>query len=136
MRRILLAVGGVMQLLFAVVHVAMFRGIARSNVPAIFKDTAHLLNAAVLVTVLFFAYVSFFETRTLTGRRFGRILLLFISLFYVQRGLVEVYLRGLQPVALALFLAVALVYGLAAIPEKPRPARPTAAEPEIPAAVP
>lgn len=136
MKRILLIVGGVMQLLLALLHAFMFRGIAALKIEPALKDTGQIFNAAVLTTVLFFAYVSFFEVRTLTGRRFGRIVLLFIAIFYLQRGLVELFLRGVQPLSLAICLGLALLYVLVMVPEKPRPAQPAVAEPEIPASVP
>ncbi len=137
MRRILLAVGGVMQVLIALLHVTMFRGIALSRLPADFKVTAQIFNAAVLTTVLFFAYVSFFEVRSLTQRRFGRAVLLFVAIFYLQRALVPLFLRGPElSLTLVVCLALALLYGLVAIPSRPQPAQPAAAPPEVPASLP
>ncbi len=111
MRRILLAVGGVFQLFFSAVHVGMFFGIAAvAGLSPAARTTAYLFNAAVLTTVLFFAFVSFAHWRDLLATRLGRTVAGFIVLFYLQRGLVELFISGLNPVILGLCLVVALLY--------------------------
>ncbi len=137
MRRILLAVGGVFQLFFSAVHVGMFFGIARVaglSPPA--RTTAHLFNAAVLTTVLFFAFVSFVHWRDLLETRLGRTVTGFIVLFYLQRGLVELFISGLNPVILGLCLVVALLYAAAMFTAPgPRHQAGAAAEEQVPASI-
>jgi hypothetical protein len=49
---------------------------------------------------------------------FGRAVSLFIAVFYLQRGLVALYLRGFDPVTLALSLGIASLYIVAALPDR------------------
>jgi len=86
-------------MLAAALHVAMFLGFSRaSDLPAAIIPLLYLFNAAVLATVLFFAYVSFFRRGDLLRTGLGRATCLFIGLFYIQRGLVEVLVSGVNRV--------------------------------------
>ena len=59
MKSILLIIGGVIQVLILALHIAIYFGIASAeSMGADMKVTAHIFNAAVTITVLFFAYVS------------------------------------------------------------------------------
>ncbi len=119
MKRVLLVAGGIVQMLIVALHVAMFFGLARATeVPAGLKPTLYIFNAAVLTTVLFFAYVSFFRRRELLETSFGRGVAWFIAVFYAQRGLSEVVVRGLDPVSLAVMLAIAAIYAVVALPSR------------------
>jgi hypothetical protein len=117
MKPILLTTGGVIQLLITLLHVGIFFGISSSaDLSPNAKITAHIFNAAVTAMVLFFAYVSFFHRRDLIETRLGRALGFFIAVFYLQRGLVEVFLRGSAPLNLGLSLAIAALYVAAVWP--------------------
>jgi hypothetical membrane protein len=113
---ILLLIGGVFQILAGALHVAMFFGISKapaSDLPAAIKPLLHIFNAAVLVTVLFFAYVSFFRRKDLIQTALGRAICLFIGVFYMQRALVEVAVRGVALTSLGLLSLIAVLYFLA-----------------------
>jgi hypothetical protein len=124
LRSVLLVVGGVVQILVMLMHVAMFFGIASSpELGQRVKETLHIFNATVAVTVAFLAYVSLFRRKDLLGTGLGRAVCFFAALVYVQRGLVEVVLRGFgDPVWLILFCAIAALYVIAALPSRPGPA--------------
>jgi len=120
---ILLLIGGVFQILVIALHVAMFFGIAKApgaDLPAVIKPLLHIFNAAVTAVVLFFAYVSLFRRRELVQTGLGRATCLFIGVFYLQRGLVEVVVRGVSPTSLSLLCLIAAFYFLA--PFIPHPA--------------
>ncbi len=119
MKSILLTIGGVAQILILLLHVGIFYGIeSTSELGASAKVTAHIFNAAVTTAVLFFAYVSLFRKQELQETVLGRIVCVFIATFYIQRGLVEVFLRGLDPLNLSLAVAIALLYVIVALPSK------------------
>ena len=119
MKSKLLIAGGVIQVLIVILHIGIFFGIASSaELGANTKVTSHIFNAAVTITVLFFAYVSLFRREDLLNTGFGRMVCWFIAVFYLQRGLVEAFLRGIDPVNIVLCLAIAALYILAALPSK------------------
>jgi len=118
-RRVLLIIGGIVQVLIVALHVTMFFGLARTKeIPPGLKPTLYIFNAAVLTVVLFFAYVSFLWRRELIETVFGRAVGWFIAVFYVQRGLTEVLVSGLHPVSLGMMLAIAALYAVAAVPSR------------------
>jgi len=114
MVRILLLLGGVIQVLIAALHVAMFFGIAGSNMPPGVKQTAYLFNGCVLTMVLFFAYVSLLRRDDLLHTPLGRWTCVFIAALYLQRGVVEVIVRGLDLPYFALFCGLTALYSIAA----------------------
>ncbi len=111
---VLLLIGGVFQVLAAALHVVMFFGFARAtDLPAAITPLLYIFNAAVLAVVLFFAYVSFFRRKELIQTGLGRVTCLFIGVFYLQRGLVEVAVVGVNPRSLGLLCLIAALYFLA-----------------------
>ncbi len=120
MNRVLLIAGGVFQILFVAVHIAMFFGLAKANeVPQGVKPLMHIFNAAVLAVVLFFAYISLLRRRDLAETSMGRAVCWFIALFYLQRGVVAAIVQPFNPVDFGVMMAVATIYGLAAYSSKP-----------------
>jgi hypothetical protein len=118
-KRVLLVIGGIVQVLIVALHVTMFFGLARTKeIPAGLKPTLYIFNAAVLTTVLFFAYVSFFRRRELIETTFGRAVVWFIAVFYLQRGLTEVLVSGLHPTMVGMMLAIAALYAVVAVPSR------------------
>jgi hypothetical protein len=116
MKNIFLIIAGVIQVLVAVLHVAIFRGIAvDAGLADKVKEGAQIFNAAVLTTVLFFAYVSLFRRRDLLGTSLGRAVCIFIAIFYCQRAVVEAILRGIEPIGFSLLLLVSALYIVAAL---------------------
>jgi len=119
MKSTLLTIGGIFQMLIVLLHIGIFYGIASSpDLGADAKVTAHIFNAAVLTTVIFFAYVSLFRKRDMIGTTFGRIVSGFIAIFYLQRGLVEIFLRGVDPVVLGFAIVIPPLYAIVAMPSK------------------
>jgi hypothetical protein len=97
----------------------MFFGISSSSdMPTNFKISAHIFNAAVTVTVLFFAYVSLLRRKDLISTKLGHIICIFTALFYLQRGLVELFLRGFDAVTLGLCIVITAIYIIAILPPK------------------
>jgi hypothetical protein len=118
-KSILLVIGGVIQILIIALHISIYFGIASSpDLAASTKVSLHIFNSAVLATVVFFATVSLFRRRDLLGTNLGRIVSWFIAVFYLQRGFVELFLRGFNPVTLGLSIIIAALYAVAAIPPK------------------
>jgi hypothetical protein len=123
-KRVLLAIGGVVQILVVALHVAMFFGLARtSEIPEALKPTLYIFNATVLAAVLFLAYVSLFRRKELIETPMGHAVCWFAVLFYLQRGVTSAVVRGLQPTDFAMMLAIAALYAVAAAPAWPRYAR-------------
>jgi hypothetical protein len=119
MKPILLVIGGIIQILILALHIGMFFGISSSSdMPTNFKISAHIFNAAVTVTVLFFAYVSLLRRKDLISTKLGHIICIFTALFYLQRGLVELFLRGFDAVTLGLCIVITAIYIIAILPPK------------------
>jgi len=119
MKSIFLTIGGVFQILLVVLHIFIFFGIASSTeLGTDTKVSSHIFNAAVTVTVMFFAYISLLRKQDLLNTGFGRIVCWFIAIFYLQRGFVEALLRGFDIVNLGLCLVIAALYIIAVLPSK------------------
>jgi hypothetical protein len=118
MKSKLLLIGGIIQILVAALHIGIFFGVASSELAQDTKISIHIFNAAVFVTVIFFAYVSLFRKRDLISTSFGRIVSGFIAVFYLQRGLVELFLRGFDAVSITLCAIITVLYVTAAWPER------------------
>ncbi len=115
----ILMIGGIFQILIIALHVWIFFGIASSSqIPDNFKVTAYIFNAAVTATVIFFAYVSFFNSKDLSGTKLGQVVCIFIAAFYLQRGIVELFLRGFDIVTLILSIIIAAIYIVPIFPSK------------------
>ncbi len=118
-----LTITGIIQILIALLHISIIFGITRApELAADAKITLHLLNAAVLTTVFYFAWVSFFQRAEMLGTKFGRGLAWFIAIFYLQRGIVELFIRGFNPAMFGLAVVIAAMYIVIALPAKSDPA--------------
>ena len=113
MGRILLLVGGLVNAFIFVMHISFIFGIQSSDMPPHVKQVAHLYNGCVMTTVLFFAYVSLFKWRDLLNTSLGRWTCALISVFYLQRGVVEVIVRSFEPGYFALFMGLTILYAVA-----------------------
>ncbi len=119
MKRVLLIVGGVIQVLITALHVTMFFGLrAATQVPENLKPLLYIFNAAVTTLVVFVAYVSLFRRSELLSTPLGRGLCWFVAVFYLQRGLTRLVVRGLDPPDLAIMLAIAAIYAVVALPAR------------------
>lgn len=118
-RSVILLIGGIVQVLMVILHIAIFWGISSNSLlaPAA-KITAHIFNAAVLTTVIFLAYVSLFRIKDLINSSIGNIICIFAAVFYLQRGFVELYLRGINFFNLSLSIGIAILYIIPILPSK------------------
>lgn len=121
MKSVLLVIGGIVQVLIMALHIGMFWGIAANpDMVDKVKVVAHIFNAAVLCTVMFFAFVSLFMRQDLVNTRLGRVVCWFIAVFYLQRGVVEVIVRDFNPGSFALFVIIAGLYIVTGWPDGSR----------------
>lgn len=118
-KSVILLIGGIVQVLITILHITIFWGISSNStlLPAV-KITSHIFNAAVLTSVIFLAYVSLFRIKDLINTRIGNIICIFAAVFYLQRGFVELYLRGVNFSSLALSIIIAMLYIIPILPSK------------------
>ena len=114
MNKILLRIGGVIDLLFVLLHLAMVQGIgiALAPVSTDFQAIVHILNIHVAFTLLIFAYLAFFQWRDLLTTRLGHITAIAIALFWFLRGINQVAFYGLTAPGTLMWVGLCLVFGL------------------------
>ena len=114
MNKILIRVGGVINLLFVLFHLAMVPGIgiALAPVSTDFQAIVHMLNIHVAFTLLIFAYLAIFQWRDLLTTRLGHITAIAIALFWFLRGINQVAFYGLTAPGTLLWSGLCLVFGL------------------------
>lgn len=115
----LLTIAGVIQVLFVLLHLSIIYSITQNpNLDADTKIMAQIFNAAVTITVIFFAFVSLLRRHDMLNTNFGRIVSGFIALFYFQRVVVEAFLREINLALSGIILLVAVLYAIVAFPSK------------------
>jgi hypothetical protein len=114
MNKILLRVGGVINLLFVLLHLTMVKGIgiALAPVSTEIRAVVHILNIHVAFTMLIFAYLAFFQWRDLLTTRLGHITAIAIALFWFLRGINQVAFYGLTTPGTLMWVGLCLVFGL------------------------
>ncbi len=119
MKKNLLLVGGIFQVLIVLLHVGMFFGVSSASGLAEYtKQSLIIFNATVLTAVAFAAYVSLFHRHEMLGTTIGRVICWFIAILYIQRGIVGIFLRGFDWVDLGFAVVLGVLYIGAALPEK------------------
>ena len=114
MNKILLRIGGVINLLFVLLHLAMMKPLGEALTPVSSSGigaTVSTLNIHVAFTLLIFAYLAFFRWRDLLTTRLGNITAIAISLFWFLRSINQVVFYGLNMAGMPLF-GLCLVIGL------------------------
>ena len=113
MNKILLRIGGAINLLFVVFHLAMVRSIgeALASLSPDIRATVSTLNVGMAFTLLIFAYLAIFRWRDLLTTRLGNITAIAISLFWFLRAANQVVFYGLATPGVPL-IALCLVFGL------------------------
>lgn len=113
MNKILIRVGGLINLLFVLFHLAMVKPIGEALAPLSpdIPATVSTLNIHVAFTLLIFAYLAIFQWRDLLTTRLGNIIAVAISLFWFLRGVNQVVFYGLTAASMPLF-GLCLVFGL------------------------
>ena len=114
MNKSLLRIGGVINLLFVLLHLAMVKGIGIALAPVAtdIQAIVHILNIHVAFTLLIFAYLAFFQWRDLLTTRLGQITAIAISLFWFLRGINQVVFYGLTAPGTLMWVGLCLVFGL------------------------
>jgi hypothetical protein len=113
MNKILLRIGGAINLLFVIFHLAMVEPIAKILVPLSpdIQATLSTLNIQVVFTLLVFAYLAIFRWSDLLTTRLGNTTAIAISLFWFLRGINQVVFYELTVGDMPLFV-LCLVFGL------------------------
>ena len=114
MNKTLLRIGGVIDLLFVLFHLAMAKGIgiALAPVSADIRAIVHMLNIHVAFTLLIFAYLAIFRWHDLLNTRLGHITAIAIALFWFLRGINQIAFYGLTAPGTLLWSGLCLVFGL------------------------
>ncbi|HEX5809275.1 MAG TPA: hypothetical protein VFY25_11455 [Anaerolineales bacterium] len=114
MNKILLRIGGVINLLFVLFHLAMVKGIgiALAPVSTDIQAVVHILNIHVAFTLLIFAYLAMFHWHDLLTTRLGHVTAIAISLFWFLRGINQVVFYGLNAPGTLMWVGLCLVFGL------------------------
>ena len=109
MKRILLGIGGIANLVFVFFHVYLFFRIAGSaelSAPA--KELIYIFNLAGTLMIAFFAYASLCCARQILESHLGKATIVFIALVYLSRGAMEIVLGRWE----WLFLVACAILGL------------------------
>lgn len=114
MNKILLRIGGVIDLLFFLFHLAMAKPISEILAPLSpdIGATVSTLNIHVAFTLLIFAYLAIFQWRDLLTTRLGHITAIAISLFWFLRGINQVVFYGLSAPGTPMWGGLCLIFGL------------------------
>ncbi len=113
MNKILLRIGGAINLLFVLFHLAMVKPIGEGLAPlsSDIRAAVSTLNIHVAFTLLIFAYFAIFRWRDLLTTRLSNIMAIAISLFWFLRGVNQIAFYGLTAASMPLF-GLCLVFGL------------------------
>lgn len=113
MNKILLRIGGLINLLFVVFQLAMVTpiGAALVSLSPNIQATVSTLNITVAFTLLIFAYLDIFQWRDLLTTRLGNTTAIAIALFWFLRGVSQVVFYGLTVAGVPL-ISLSLVFGL------------------------
>lgn len=116
LRTTMIRAGGVISLLFFLLHVAFWQMLdwprTLAVLPADGAGIVQTLNATVAATMLVFGYVSLFRARALLTPGLGRALSFAIALFWVVRAVSGAVFFGFSPDGVLTFLAMAALYAL------------------------
>ena len=113
MNKILLRVGGAINLLFVLFHLAMVKPIGEVLAPlsSDIRATVSTLNIHVAFTLLVFAYLAIFRWRDLLTTRLGNIVAIAIALFWFLRAINQAVFYGPTAPGMPL-IGLCLAFGL------------------------
>jgi hypothetical protein len=114
MDKIVLRIGGVINLLFFLFHLAMVKPLGEILAPlsSDIGATVSTLNIHVAFTLLIFAYLAIVQWHDLLTTRLGHITAIAISLFWFLRGINQVVFYGLTAPGTLMWVGLCLVFGL------------------------
>ena len=118
MNKILLLIGGIINLVFSLLHLTLGKALNWSETLSCLtpdnRATIYTLNAHLAFTCLVFAYLSLFHRKDMLNTGIGRAVMAAIGLFYILRAVNQVVYNGLSapgtPFGVILFLSVSLLY--------------------------
>jgi len=118
MNKILLLIGGVINLVFSLLHLTLGKALNWNETLSCLtpdnRATIYTLNAHLAFTCLVFAYLSLFHRKDMLNTGIGRAVTAAIGLFYILRAVNQVIYNGLSApgtfFGVILFLSVSLLY--------------------------
>jgi len=127
MNKILLLIGGILNLFFSLLHLTLSKALNwNETLSCLTPDnqaTVYILNAHLAFTCLVFAYLSFFHRKDLLTTGIGRAVTAAIGLFYVLRAINQVVYYGLSApgtlFGVVVFLLVSLFYVVPTLSKRP-----------------
>ncbi len=134
MNKILLLIGGIINLLFSLLHLTLGKALNWSETLSCLtldnRATIYTLNIHLAFTCLVFAYLSLFHRKDMLTTGIGRAITAAIGLFYILRAASQVIYNGLSapgtPFGLILFLSVSLLYVVPTLWRRPATLTPAA----------
>lgn len=116
MEKILLIIGGIYNLGFAIFHIffsKIFRWKADlRSVMEINKGIMYVMNLCLIYVFIFFSYISIFQYDLLLTSKLGSIVLVFISLFWFFRAVEQVLFFDIKKPVSIVFTIVFLIGGI------------------------
>lgn len=113
---ILITIGGIFNLTFAIFHLFFWKLFDWRNdlksLSSINQNVMQILNLCLTFVFLVFAYISLFHTDELLSTALGTTLLALIAIFWFLRALEQIYFFGLKTLVSTLFF-VAFLLGTA-----------------------
>lgn len=110
MKNILLIIGAIVHLFFALVHVSLWQAVSAPGPLSSLDEGSRAmfltLNMAVAVTCLIFAYLSLFHRGELLSTRLGSGVLAAIGAFWIMRGIAQLIFYGTLGVATAIGVGI------------------------------
>jgi len=127
MNKILLIIGGILNLFFSLLHLTLSKALNwNETLSCLTPDnqaTVYILNAHLAFTCLVFAYLSLFHRKDLLTTGIGRAVTAAIGLFYVLRAINQVVYYGLSApgtlFGVVVFLLVSLFYVVPTLSKRP-----------------
>ena len=118
MNKILLLIGGIINLVFSLLHLTLGKALNWSETLSCLsldnRATIYTLNIHLAFTCLVFAYLSLIHRKDILNTGIGRAVTAAIGLFYVLRAVNQVIYNGLSapgtPFGVILFLSISLLY--------------------------
>jgi hypothetical protein len=112
MSRILLIIGGVLNLILAAFHVLMAFNIPRiKEVPADYRVFMMMLDIACIVAITLFSVASLFYIKDMMSSKLGKLIMFFVFLFYISRGIEEIAISPVfSPLIFAVCAIISLIY--------------------------
>ncbi|MBC8184761.1 hypothetical protein H8E88_27015 [candidate division KSB1 bacterium] len=114
MEKIILIIGGIYNLGFAVFHIffwKIFRWKADiRSVIKINKGIMYVMNLCLIYVFLFFGYISIFHNDMLLSSKLGTTILIFISVFWFLRAIEQIFFFDIRK-SVSIILTIIFIIG-------------------------